>query len=1543
MKRFLSIVLALFIVIGTVPAMEIDADAAFVVRTAKPTDTNIYYLQTAFGGNNECGLGNGAKGGYVLPNNTGYVWGRVYEVSGKTPNLSTETADKWYSYNEANVFYGYGEKPKAGAVACWKTHVAFVESVNEDGTINVSQSHYEKKVEFEYYENMNPKEYLSGFLGYIYVLETFEKFLFCDATHPHHRTYTNPDKDIVFYNCTTTYVSSLCSSCCPNVSTTGYKINNFSFSRVVKQGTDISIGGTITSTNSIRFLIGLINDDYRVELQRDEGNNTSGTSFNLNCLNDRLDFSKLEPGMYCFTIIAQASNISQMGNVYVPFYVTPADYCWYTEKICSPEGKLLKGEDFEISGNILSAYNISWASAGILDSTKTETFQISSKSPGKTEFPISELNEGLDFSVLEPGTYYYQLKAGTTSNGDMKTIETKFTILDTYEVSYDANGGSGAPASQTKVYGEGLGISSTEPVWEDHEFLGWSTVQGSSFPEYAPSTVFSKNKNTKLYAVWEHPFEQTSYTAPTCTKSGEQSFACVCGETYTVTLSAKGHVCAQEWVTEKTENCTTSGKLTKDCLVCGVNVFTKEIPETGHSWGEKKLVAEATCTNDGKKASYCLICGETGKEEIIPATGHSYGDWITDEPATYTTSGERHKTCSVCGDTVTETIPAGIEEYYSDWVLAENAPEYAEIVDEKWVYDLQTDTQINDGNFLLKDSTFVWSEYGEWSSWSSNPISANDSIQVETKSPTYKTQYRYTRYTNSSVSGSSPWRTSVYTVINDTGWLDSKLSQYTTQRGQNPNTGTVETYPVYRRNSNSDLWYNESTRTIMDTPQQYRYRIRTKIYTYYYSVTSPIEINSADAAGTNVISNVQKYVRYLTRHNIKFSFDGANCEESSRLVHSGTAFGKLPEATRSGYIFKGWTYTTGGTDFATAEDIATKDLTLYASWELIEPESIEVSALPLKTGYCIGEELETRGLKLLVTYNDNSTETIKSGYETSYDFSTAGDKEVAVSYTEKSTTVTTSFEAYVNEPAKLYSENLECNAGETVDVPVLIENNPGISGFTIYMTYDDSVFTPVCVNGDDLSGYGMLDDNIGYSSDNTVQVSWSGTENYYDDCELFYITFEVSDGLDVRGNYEFTVDYEQADTFDENMNEVVLECEGAFVTVINEEKPPVEIGGDLIEAIAGRYVDIPVNVLNNSGLSGSDIAINYNSDVLTFVKATNGLATVTADSSVAGEVSVNLKTVKEISEGTLFTVRFEVKEYYSGKENLIITSSISNVFSDDIVVDIKNPMADKPAQIYSDEIAGDIGDTVLVPVYIRNNHGMLGYKIRVTFDSTLLKPATYCKAEAIVSGCGTVSNNISANVKKGRNYFDVIFYGEEEFSESGKMFTLKFTIKEAIPTNTSLKIDYVQADTYTEVDGAEKDVELDCSNVNFEIGGAFVQDNIVYLNKMQDESTIDLSEWISTEDTGSIQNINPTVGSFYGTGTTFDYVQDDGTIQEYDVVVKGDVDGDGVLDVIDAFIVQQASNQFKELSDIEQNAADLTGDSEVTVEDYSATINLALS
>lgn len=48
--------------------------------------------------------------------------------------------------------------------------------------------------------------------------------------------------------------------------------------------------------------------------------------------------------------------------------------------------------------------------------------------------------------------------------------------INSHVVSYDANGGSGAPADQTKVYGKELRISNTIPVKEGYDFKYWTTV-----------------------------------------------------------------------------------------------------------------------------------------------------------------------------------------------------------------------------------------------------------------------------------------------------------------------------------------------------------------------------------------------------------------------------------------------------------------------------------------------------------------------------------------------------------------------------------------------------------------------------------------------------------------------------------------------------------------------------------------------------------------------------------------------------------------------------------------------------------------------------------------------------------------------------------------------------------------------------------------------------------------------------------------------------------------------------------------------------------
>lgn len=78
-----------------------------------------------------------------------------------------------------------------------------------------------------------------------------------------------------------------------------------------------------------------------------------------------------------------------------------------------------------------------------------------------------------------------------------------------YAVTFDANGGSGAPGQQTKWYGESLSLSSTRPTRADFSFLGWATSAAATSAAYQPGGTYAGNAALKLYAVW-----QRTYSAP---------------------------------------------------------------------------------------------------------------------------------------------------------------------------------------------------------------------------------------------------------------------------------------------------------------------------------------------------------------------------------------------------------------------------------------------------------------------------------------------------------------------------------------------------------------------------------------------------------------------------------------------------------------------------------------------------------------------------------------------------------------------------------------------------------------------------------------------------------------------------------------------------------------------------------------------------------------------------------------------------------------------------------------------------------------------
>ena len=121
---------------------------------------------------------------YGLPNCTAYAFGRFWEIIGVRPKLSLSNAENWFDYNDG---YERGQKAKLGAIICYRKgkaynssdgagHVAVVEDIYSDGSILISESHWNgnifntKRLSSDYFYNNS-----LTFQGFIYNPLNFEQ------------------------------------------------------------------------------------------------------------------------------------------------------------------------------------------------------------------------------------------------------------------------------------------------------------------------------------------------------------------------------------------------------------------------------------------------------------------------------------------------------------------------------------------------------------------------------------------------------------------------------------------------------------------------------------------------------------------------------------------------------------------------------------------------------------------------------------------------------------------------------------------------------------------------------------------------------------------------------------------------------------------------------------------------------------------------------------------------------------------------------------------------------------------------------------------------------------------------------------------------------------------------------------------------------------------------------------------------------------------------------------------------------------------------
>ena len=97
-------------------------------------------------------------------------------------------------------------------------------------------------------------------------------------------------------------------------------------------------------------------------------------------------------------------------------------------------------------------------------------------------------------SLYNPGDEY--------SNNESVTLYADWEPK-TYEITYDANKGSGAPSSDTKTHGIDFTLSSEEPTRTGYGFAGWSRIRNATTASYKAGSVYQDNRPATLYAVWK--------------------------------------------------------------------------------------------------------------------------------------------------------------------------------------------------------------------------------------------------------------------------------------------------------------------------------------------------------------------------------------------------------------------------------------------------------------------------------------------------------------------------------------------------------------------------------------------------------------------------------------------------------------------------------------------------------------------------------------------------------------------------------------------------------------------------------------------------------------------------------------------------------------------------------------------------------------------------------------------------------------------------------------------------------------------------------
>jgi len=484
------------------------------------------------------------------------------------------------------------------------------------------------------------------------------------------------------------------------------------------------------------------------------------------------------------------------------------------------------------------------------------------------------------------GTYKFSLPptiAYSTNNYGLVSTWTPTSITvggssstTTYRVSYDANGGSGAPDAQTKQAGTALTLSDTRPTRGGYDFQGWGTSATDVTVKYAPGASYTADADLKLYAIWKPVTYRINYNPNGGTgapDAGSKQY----GQNYTIST-----------VKPMKDNCDFVGwSVEKDGAVVYQpgDTYTDNASITLYAKWSTQTVEIRYRMNGGTGSvdSYKAEIGSTATvTTYIPEReGYDFLGWSRDKDATEAeiTGGE------------TFTVPKKVVTLYAIWKLK--------------TYKVKFNTNGGEGTFktLTKNHGEGLVLYATEPTWASHRFLG----WSEDKNATVATYLPGDTYTDNKA-------TTLYAI-----WIEQYSITFDANGGSGAPEGMIKEYGV-------------NIKLPEDVPTRKGYKFLG------WSADQNATEATYKAGGTfKKNKDTTLYAVWVAQYTITFNANGGN-PTPAKIVKTAGVDITLPTDTlyKTGYDFLGWSESQTATK-ATYKpgDTYSKDkkATLYAVWK----------------------------------------------------------------------------------------------------------------------------------------------------------------------------------------------------------------------------------------------------------------------------------------------------------------------------------------------------------------------------------------------------------------------------------------------------------------------------------------------------------------------------------------------------------------------------------------------------------------------------------